>query len=187
MNIKQELVQYYKWLRQHGLNDSHSGNVSAKDGDSIWITPTGACADTLTENDLIACKLNQAPAEGASLDAALHLAAYKANTNLNAVFHSHATYTIAMTMNGKEFMPFDFEGQFYFGKIPVINLEFNEIFVKSAELVAKELKKSKAVVVCGHGTYVAAENLNLAYKWACSLESSAKIAFIARQAGTFPK
>ena len=187
MSIKQELVQYYKWLRQHGLNDSHSGNVSVKDGDKIWITPTGACADSLTEEDLVACQLNKPPTDGASLDATLHLAIYKNNSDLHAVFHSHGPYTIAMTMNGKEFMPFDFEGQFYFGKISVINLEFNDIFVKSAELVAEELKDSKAVVVCGHGTYAAAETLNLAYKWTCSLESSAKTAFIACQAGTFPK
>lgn len=187
MNIKQELVQYYKWLRKHGLNDSHSGNVSVKEGDHIWITPSGACADTLTETDLVCCELNQPPPEGASLDTTLHLAVYKNNANLKAVFHSHGAHTIAMTMNGQEFMPFDFEGQFYFGKVPVINLEFNEVFTQSAKQVAKQLKNNKAVVVCGHGTYAAAESLNLAYKWSCSLELSAKIAFIARQAGTFPK
>jgi L-fuculose-phosphate aldolase len=46
---------------------------------------------------------------------------------------------------------------------------------------------SKATVVSGHGVYAAAENLNLAYKWSCSLELSAKTAFLARQAGTFPR
>ncbi|MCK5334939.1 MAG: class II aldolase/adducin family protein [Gammaproteobacteria bacterium] len=187
MNLKQELVQYYKWLRQYGLNDSHSGNASVRDADTVWITPTGACADTLTEDDLIACHINQPPADGASLDAPLHLAAYRNNPKLNAVLHSHGAHTVAMTMNGNDFMPFDFEGQYYFGKIPVINLEFNEVFVKSAQLVAEELKTSKAVVVCGHGVYAAAESLNQAYKWTCSLELSTKTAFIAQQAGTFPQ
>jgi len=41
-------------------------------------------------------------------------------------------------------------------------------------------------VVCGHGVYAAGESLNLAYKWSCSLELSAKTAFIALQAGTYP-
>ena len=27
MQLKQELVQYYRWLRQYGINDSHSGNA----------------------------------------------------------------------------------------------------------------------------------------------------------------
>ena len=187
MNLKQELVQYYQWLRQHGLNDSHSGNASVREGERIWITPTGACADTLTEHDLIACEINQSPADGASLDAALHLAVYQNNPNLNAVLHSHGAYSVAMTMNGKTFIPLDFEGQYYFGEVPVINLNYDEVFTLSAAAVAEELKTSKAAVVCGHGVYAAAKNLNLAYKWSCSLELSAKTAFIAKQAGTYPK
>jgi len=187
MNIKQELIQYYQWLRQHGLNDSHSGNASVKEGDTVWITPTGACAETLTENDLIECKLNQPPTDGASLDARLHLETYRQNPKHNAMLHSHGAYSVAMTMKGKPFVPFDFEGQYYFGSVPVVNLDYNEVVEKSAGLVADELKESKAAIVCGHGVYAAAENLNLAYKWSCSLELSAKTAFIALQAGTYPK
>jgi len=187
MNIKQELIQYYQWLRQHGLNDSHSGNASVKKGETVWITPTGACADTLTENDLIECKLSQPPTEGASLDARLHLETYRRNPNLNAVLHSHGAYSVAMTMKGETFVPFDFEGQFYFGSIPVVNLDYDDVLEQSAKLVAAELITSKAVIVCGHGVYAAAENLNQAYKWSCSLELSAKTAFIALQAGTYPK
>ena len=187
MNIKQELVQYYQWLRQYGLNDSHSGNASVKDGDSFWITPTGACADTLTENDLVKCKLDQPPSAGASLDAALHRAVYLNNPDINAVLHSHGAHTVAMTMKGEAFVPFDFEGQYYFGQVPVVDLDYDHVLDHAIELVAEELKTSKVAVVCGHGVYAAGENLNMAYKWSCSLELSAKTAFIALQAGTYPK
>ncbi|MDH5518207.1 MAG: class II aldolase/adducin family protein [Gammaproteobacteria bacterium] len=187
MTQKQQLVQYYKWLRQYALNDSHSGNASVRDGDSIWITPTGACADTLTADDLIACDINKPATDGASFDAPLHLASYNNNPQLQAILHSHGAHTVAMTMNGEDFTPFDFEGQLYFGTVPVISLDYDDIFAESAVQVAAALKTHKAAVVCGHGVYVAAENLNLAYKWTCSLELSAKTAFIAKQAGTFPK
>lgn len=187
MTLKQELVQYYKWLRQYALNDSHSGNVSVKDTDCIWITPTGACADTLTEHDLIACDINQPAPDEASFDAPLHLASYRDNPQLKAIFHSHGAHTVAMTMDGQDFVPFDFEGQLYFGKVPVICLNYDDIFAESAVQISEKLKTHKAAVMCGHGVYVAAESLNLAYKWTCSLELSAKTAFIAKQAGTFPK
>jgi L-fuculose-phosphate aldolase len=39
------------------------------------------------------------------------------------------------------------------------------------------------MVVRGHGVYASAENLNLAYKWTCSLELSAKIAALAGNLG----
>ena len=187
MKIKNELIQYYQWLRQYGINDSHSGNASIRDGNDIWITPTGACADTLTADELIQCSINQPPTKGASLDTALHLAVYNKNAVHGAILHSHGPYTVAMTMNGKEFIPFDFEGQFYFGKVQVINLDYKSVITESAQLVAEALNEAKAVVVCGHGIYVAAEDLNLAYKWTCSLELSAKTAFISKQAGTYPK
>ena len=54
MDAREELVRYYRLLREHGLNDSHSGNASVRDGDTVWVTPTGCCADTVVPDDLMA-------------------------------------------------------------------------------------------------------------------------------------
>ena len=184
MNIKQELVQYYRWLREYGLNDSHSGNLSVRDGNTIWVTPTGACADTLEDNDLVACTLNDSAPVGATLDAALHLAVYQQNKSANAVMHSHGAHTVAMTLNGDDFIPVDFEGQYYFSRVPVLNIAFDDYLDEAPQRVARALSKNKIVVVRGHGVYAQAETLNLAYKWTCSLELSAKTAWLAKQADT---
>jgi len=183
MTIKQELVQHYHWLRQYGLNDSHSGNASVRDGDTIWITPTGCCADTLTDSDLIACDINGETGEGASLDAHLHIAVYQQNASSCAVFHSHGPHTVALTMDGKDFSPADFEGQYYFQSVPVLNIEYQDYLNESPSMVAHALSHHKIAIVKGHGIYAHAETVNLAYKWNCSLELSAKTAFIAMQAG----
>ena len=50
-------------------------------------------------------------------------------------------------------------------------------------MVAEVLVDYPIAVVRGHGVYACAATLNLAYKWTCSLELSAKTAFIAQQAG----
>lgn len=184
MNLRQELVQYYHWLRQYGLNDSHSGNLSVRDNETVWVTPTGACADTLNENDLVACSLNEPPTAGATLDAALHLAVLEQNKTANAVIHSHGAYTVAMTLNGEDFVPVDFEGQYYFSRIPVLNITYQDYLDEAPQRVARALSKHKIIVVRGHGVYAQAETLNLAYKWTCSLELSAKTSYLARQAGT---
>lgn len=42
MNLKDDLVRHYHWLRQYGLNDSHSGNASVRNGETFWITPPAA-------------------------------------------------------------------------------------------------------------------------------------------------
>jgi L-fuculose-phosphate aldolase len=53
--------------------------------------------------------------------------------------------------------------------------------------VAEVLTEYPIAIVRGHGVYACGKDLNLAYKWTCSLEQSAKTAFIARQAGTVKK
>lgn len=184
MNSKEALIQTYRWLRQYELNDSHSGNCSLRDEEHIWVSPTGACADTLSVDDLISCDLKGNPTEGASLDAALHQAVYRQNPSARAVLHSHNPYTIALTLDGNDFTPADFEGFYYFGTIPVVDISFDKYVEEAPEKIASLLTKNRIAIVRGHGVYSCAETINLAYKWVCSLELSAKTAYFARTAGT---
>ena len=47
--------------------------------------------------------------------------------------------------------------------------------------VAQGLAGHKVVIVRGHGVYACAETINLAYKWSCSVELSAKTAWLTAQ------
>ncbi|MDM8547172.1 class II aldolase/adducin family protein [Candidatus Venteria ishoeyi] len=179
--LQEELITYYRWLRQYGLNDSHSGNASVRDGDNCWITPTGACADTLTSRQLIQSPLNYPPVQGASQDTALHLAVYNINPEAHAILHCHNPHTVAITMNGKDFEPIDLEGQYYFQKIPVLNIPYTEYAARAPQAVAAVLATQPLVVVRGHGVYAQASSLNLAYKWVCSVELSAKTLWLNKQ------
>lgn len=181
---RKSLVEYYRLLRKYELNDSHSGNASVRDGDTIWVTPTGCCADTLQADELVACDINGEIPPGASLDANLHVMVYRKNPSTGAVLHSHNPHTLAMTMDGKDFVPIDFEGAYYFGSVPVIDEPYENYIAESARLVSNVLRDHKATVYRGHGIYVQGETLNLAYKWTSSLELSARIAWLARVAGT---
>lgn len=184
MDPTEELVRYYAWLRRYGYNDSHSGNASRREGDRFWITPTGASADRLEARDLVHCGMDGTLGEGASLDAPLHLAVYRAVPQARALLHSHGPYTVAMTFDGRDFRPVDFEGQYYFSRIQVIDLEYAHYLEQAPRRVAEALGRSPVTVVRGHGVYAWGETLDRAYKWTCSLELSAKTAFLARQAGT---
>ena len=186
MDTKEALVRYYRWLRTYGNNDSHSGNASLRnDDDGFWVTPTGACADTLSADDLILCPVTGACIQGASLDAPLHQRIYQYNQATRAVLHSHGPYSVAMTLDGKDFEAVDFEGQYYFPAVPVITIPYDSYLEQSPDAVARQLVEYRIVIVRGHGVYACGENLNLAYKWTCSLELSAKTAFIAKQASHF--
>lgn len=196
-DLRAELVRHYRLLRQHGINDSHSGNASVRDGAHIWVTPTGACADSLTREDLVRCLLDDdpagAPVAGASLDAPLHLAVYRRNPAARAVLHSHGPHAIALTLDGRDFVPIDFEGAFYFPRVPVVEATAGAdraaaYVAQSPALVAEALATHKVCIYRSHGVYAWGEDLDRAYKWSCSLEASARISWLARVAGvTGPK
>jgi len=179
--LKQQLVEHYRWLRQYGCNDSHSGNASFRFHDEIWVTPTGCCADTLQADDLVQCHIDGLTEEGASLDAPLHIQVYQNNPQARAVIHSHGPHIVAMTMKGDDFVPIDFEGQYYFPSVPVITIPYDQYIELAPQAVATALKDHKITVVKGHGIYACADSINLAYKWSCSLELSAKTAWLAAQ------
>ena len=179
--LKQQLVEHYHWLRQYGCNDSHSGNASFRWHDEVWVTPTGCCADTLTSKDLICCHIDGTMEDGSSLDAPLHIEVYRQNAQARAVFHSHGPHVVAMTLDGSNFEPVDFEGQYYFPVVPVVDIPYDQYVELSPKAVAEQLAEHKVTVVKGHGVYACADSINLAYKWSCSVELSAKTAWIAKQ------
>jgi L-fuculose-phosphate aldolase len=91
---------------------------------------------------------------------------------------------VALTLDGEDFTPIDFEGAFYFPRVPVLDIAYEDYVDKAPGAVSDTLIENKIAVVRGHGVYAWGENLDRAYKWSCSLELSARTAYIARTAGT---
>lgn len=180
---KRALVDYYRLLRRNGCNDSHSGNGSVRVGDTVWVTPTGACGDTLEPDALVACAVDGAPPPEASLDASLHLAVYRADPGAGAVLHSHGPHAIALSLSGEDLEPVDFEGAAYFPRVPVLDIAYGEHVAESPARVAEALAAHPAVIVRGHGVYARGETPERAYQRNCALEASARIAWLARVAG----
>lgn len=176
-----ELVRYYRWLRRYGYNDSHSGNASVRVGDWFYVTPTGASADRLTPDQLMRCPIEGDCPPGASLDAPLHRAVYRAQPGARALLHSHGAYSVAVSLAGQDFEPVDFEGRYYFERVPVIPIDYDRYVAEAPAKVAAVLARHPVAMVRGHGVYAQAETLDRAYKWTCSLELSAKTYVVARQ------
>ena len=178
MTSLDQLTSYYRLLRQHGLNDSHSGNASIRVANDMWITPTGGCADTLTTPDLVFCPGNTPSPANASQDTILHRAIYKQRKDVNAILHGHPVHAIALTMNGDDFVAEDFEGKLYFGTVPVVDIDYEHYFEHSVDAISQALADNDIIIARGHGVYSCAPTLELAYKWINSMELSARISWI---------
>ena len=126
--MTEELVKFYRLMRENGINDSHSGNASVRcAADAFWITPTGACADTLQPWQLVRCGISSDAENGpASSDVRLHRETYRRNPAAGAILHGHGVHATALTLNGEDFRPIDLEGWYYFGeRVPVIDLPYD--------------------------------------------------------------
>lgn len=182
---REALVRYYAALRHYGLNDSHSGNASVRDGNRVWITPRGAPADGLAVSDLVACSLPDDRGPGASLDAGLHLAVYRGRAATGAVLHAHSPHTLVLTLRGEPFTAVDHEARHYFPEIPVLTLSGPDYWDQHAReapgRVAGILARHRVCIIAGHGVYARGDTLDEAYKWLCALEHSARIAWLARE------
>lgn len=186
---RDELLHYYGALRRFGLNDSHSGNASVRDGDTVWITPSGAPAERLARANLVACALPDRLGDGASLDGRLHLAVYRECPAAGAVLHAHNPHVLALTMSGRAFTPADEEGRLYFGEVPVVTLDGADYWTahktQAPLRISRVLATRPACVLRGHGVYARGRSLDEAYKWLCSLEHSARIAWLAMQSSKY--
>ncbi len=179
-DARTELVHYYRLLRQHGDNDSHSGNGSIREGATVWITPTGACGDTLEPDALVACHVELAPPVRASSDAPLHLAVHAALSEDGAVLHSHGPHTIALSLAGDDFRPVDFEGRMLFPRVPVIDIPLEAHRSAAPPRLAETLAEHPAAILRGHGIYARGRNAEEAYRWCSQVEACARIAWLAR-------
>ena len=80
-------------------------------------------------------------------------------------------------------LPPDFEGQYYLPRVPVLTVAYESYVAEAPQRVADILARARVAIVRGHGVYARGRDLDEAYKWTCSVELSAKTAWLARQAG----
>ena len=84
-----------------------SGNLSARfDDGSILITPTGCAFARVTADDLVHCDASGVPhnpGQRPSVELPLHLAAYRARSDIRYVVHTHPTFCVVWSQTGRLF------------------------------------------------------------------------------------
>jgi L-fuculose-phosphate aldolase len=98
--LREQLAAASRELAAAGLVRATSGNVSARDGDRIAITPTGGMLGELTAEDVVIVDRDGALIEGEgrpTSELALHLGALE-RFGAGAVVHTHAPLATALSL-----------------------------------------------------------------------------------------
>ncbi len=168
----------------HGLTHSQVGNMSIREGDTILISRSGSMLDELADEMIVEIGLDgQSSTDAtASSDARIHRAIYQA-TSAQAIIHTHSPFAVAEALitPGSRIVSHDIETKKVLGQIPLVSgdLELLEL----AKECARILRKNRALIIRGHGSIAAADSLEEAYLYACSVEHACKVRHLCRRAG----
>src|SRR3546814_6853159 len=101
------IVETCRTMNALGINQGTSGNVSARCGGRLLITPSGVPYETLSPDDIVAMPLDADDGryEGAlapSSEWRFHLDILRARPEVGAVVHTHSPYATALAICGRE-------------------------------------------------------------------------------------
>src|SRR5271166_1835641 len=140
--LKNKIIEIGKLLWDKGLVTGFNGNISARvDVDTILITATGTCLGYLKLDDIIGLNLTTGEVIGgigkASSERFMHTEVYKNFPDINAVVHTHPTYTNGFFLSNETLEPKTFEAKFYLGTVKSVPQSTPS--VTAMEPVVKEL------------------------------------------------
>jgi L-fuculose-phosphate aldolase len=101
--LRAAVVDAAREMLRLGLVSGTSGNVSARAGESILITPAAMAYERMSEEDVVAIDPDGEPADGGepSSEWRVHAAVYAARADAGAIVHTHSTYATAWSFLGE--------------------------------------------------------------------------------------
>jgi len=180
-----QLAQVYRELDQAGLIVASAGNVSAREGTGMLISPTGARATTTTAEAMVRMEYDGRH-EGALLPSSewhMHAEIYRRFPQAAAVVHTHADAATALACLGEDLPAFHYMIAEFGGDevrcAPYTTFGTPEL----AMLAADALEGRTACLLANHGMICHGRTPEAAMITAQRLESLCRQYLLARGAG----
>jgi L-fuculose-phosphate aldolase len=104
VSLRTEVVATGREMLRLGLVVGTSGNVSAREGERVHITPTRLPYDQMQEDDVVTLGLDGTVLSSGrepSSEWRVHLAVYEARADAGAIVHSHSVHATAWSFLGE--------------------------------------------------------------------------------------
>lgn len=185
--IKNVLCEIFAKLYEGGLNTSKSGNISARAGERMIISPSGVAVSDITPEKFVEIKIgNGEKVDGTSIPSSewrFHHDIYEYYKKEKAIIHTHSTYATALSCLGLELPPFHYMVA-TFGPGSVKCARYETFGTQELSLSVRDaIKDSKVCLLANHGAIAIGECISEAYDNAVLLEELAKIYLISISAG----
>lgn len=191
--ILQEKLEAAVWTA-HSLFDRNkttgsSANMSFFHNGQVYISASGSCFGTMTEQDFTAVSMDGTPVTGKkpSKEWPLHLALYKKSQDTGAVIHTHSTYSVLWS-----FVPSLPEHDCIPMHTPYLQMKLGTVGLVPYEKPGSEalfaafrerVNDSDGYLLKNHGPVVPGKTIMDAFYCLEELEESARIAWELYRAG----
>ena len=185
---RRKIIELCREMNATGLNQGTSGNISARHGESMLITPSGVPYETMTPEMIARMPVDDDTGafEGPyrpSSEWHFHRAILRSNDDFGAVVHTHSTFATVLSMS-RATIPACHYIIAAFGGSDVRCAEYATY--GTAELsdnIMRAMKDRSACLMENHGMVAAGANLDEAMWAAVELETLARQYYHARAAG----
>jgi L-fuculose-phosphate aldolase len=183
--LKAAIVEVGRRLYARGLIGGNEGNVSAREGDSVHITPAGVCKGFLRPEEIVTTDMEGRPRGGgrASTEVLTHTAVYRRRPDVGGVVHAHPPTATGFAVAGLPLdRPLVAEAVVALGPVPVIPYAMPST-AALAEDVGAAICNAQAVLLAHHGALTVGESLWRAWERMETIEQLARVALVARLLG----
>jgi L-fuculose-phosphate aldolase len=177
-DLREKMAQVMKAMDARGLNRGTSGNLSARWGEAMMVTPSGVAPERLTGEMMVLVQPDGSTAEGAmrpSSEWRMHQQILNRRPDANAVVHCHSRHATILACAGREIPSMHYMVAVGGGaSVPVAPYAtFGS--VELAEAVVDTLDGRSAALMANHGQIVVARNLDAALSITEEIEEQAAV------------
>ena len=180
--LREELAETLRRMAAGGLVLGAAGNVSARAGELVAVSPSRLWYETLGPEDVCLVEAGGQRVEGPqpSVELPLHLALLAARPEIGAVVHTHSPYATALSCVLDEIPVVEPEqAAFVGGSVPVAAYAPSGTAAAGDAVVAAAGAR-RAVVIRNHGPVCLGGDLAAALACAFAVEENARIYALAR-------
>lgn len=152
--LRADVLETARAMNRSGLSPGRSGNVSARHGGGMLITPSGMAYDQIAPSDIVHVALDGSTAPGQrkpSSEWHFHLAAYRVRSDAHALVHTHSMHATILACAHKPIPAFHYMVAVAGGAdipcVPYATFGTPEL----AEHVAQGLRARDACLMANHG------------------------------------
>lgn len=179
-----QVLRGVRTLVEKGMVVGSVGNVSARTGSTIRITPSRVPYRSLTVSDLVTVHTDgsvEASIHEPSKELPVHLAVYRERPDVAAVVHTHPPHSTAWSFLDRELEPTTEDNTYYgIGSVRTATWE-PPGSVESGERIVTALGQSQAVLLGRHGLLTVANTVELALIRTEVVEHQAHVAWLLRE------